>query len=264
MRLSFPSFGVLLLLLAGCATTAPPISETTRAASDVGDAPAFTSDVEIPGASGTIRGSMSVASGLDPRPTVLLLHGFPGGPMPPQSAVDYLTEQGMNVLYVNYRGMWTSDGSFSIDGAVRDAADAVAYLRSDAARSAFRVEPSSIVLWGQSFGGWVALNAAASDPTIECVATAAFFDVGALGRRLQSDEAYRQLWFQNLGQLTSASGPLDVGDSVSIDALVNGIMANADQLDAARVAPAIRDRAVLMLFADEDATAPPATHVEPF
>jgi pimeloyl-ACP methyl ester carboxylesterase len=207
---------------------------------------------------------MYVAEGAGPHPTVLYLHGFPGGPQPERAAVQVLRDGGLNVLFVNYRGAWRSEGTFSIEGTVRDAAEAVAFLRAPETQAAYRVDASRLALLGASFGGWVALNAAAADPAIDCVATVTLFNLGALGRELQASEALRAGWVQSLGQLLGGEGaPVQAGAGQGAEAFVRGIMAQADALDPVRLAPALQRTAVLLLSADGDRTAPPATHTDP-
>lgn len=107
----------------------------------------------------------------------------------------------------------------------------------------------------------MALNAAAADPAVACVATAAVFNLGALGRHMGADEAYRARWTQILAQMTGGPGAPVQPDAD--DGLAAGLIANAAALDLARLAPALRRRAVLMLGAEHDRTAPLAAHFTP-
>jgi len=243
---------LVLLLAPGCATSGAPAAPDSVA-------PPLDVAVSIPGPDASLRGTMHVAGGAGPHPTVLLLHGLPGSAQAAPDAIRVFRESGLNVLYVNYRGTWGSEGSFSIPGAVADAGSALAFVRAPESRAAYRAD-GRVALLGHSFGGWVALNAAAADPAVPCVATAAVFNLGALGRRMGADEAYRARWTQILAQMTGPGAPVrsDAGDGMAA-----GLIANAEALDLARLAPALRGRAVLMLGAGQDQTAPFDAHGVP-
>jgi len=69
-----------------------------------------------------------LASGSQPHPTVLLLHGFPGNEKNLDLAY-VLQRAGWNVLFPNYRGAWGSAGNFSFSNALEDAQSALDFLR---------------------------------------------------------------------------------------------------------------------------------------
>ena len=59
-----------------------------------------------------IMGLFLLASGTQPHPTVILLHGFPGYEQNIDLAQS-LRRDGWNVLAMHYRGAWGSQGAFS-------------------------------------------------------------------------------------------------------------------------------------------------------
>ena len=112
-----------LFVAPGCATSRAPAAPESVA-------PPLDAAVSIQSHGVALRGTMHVAGGAGPHPTVLLLHGLPGSVQASPDAIRVFRESGLNVLYVNYRGTWGSEGSFSIPGAVEDAGSALAFLRS--------------------------------------------------------------------------------------------------------------------------------------
>jgi pimeloyl-ACP methyl ester carboxylesterase len=103
-----------------------------------------------------------LASGDGRKPTMLLLHGLPGNERNLDLA-QAVRRAGWNVLTFTYRGAWGSEGTFSIQHAVEDAARALDFLRSDRAVREFNVDRSRIVIAGHSMGGFAAAATAASD-----------------------------------------------------------------------------------------------------
>ena len=244
-----------LAVVAGCASTS---LETTAA--DSISAEAFEAPIALLSEGDTLRGTVTVAEGAGPHPTVLLLNGFEGWPEAPGAFADPVTEAGYNLVFVPYRGTWASDGEFSTDHVLADVEAMIAFLRSPEARTAYRVDPEAIALWGVSFGGWAALSVAASDPDVECVAVQVVANVGAIGRQWSEAEPYRAAWEQNLG-LIEANRPirLEGGPTGAMGAIMEG----ADDYDLVPLAPALRGRTILMFGAEEDEVAPFAQHSQP-
>lgn len=118
-----------------------------------------------------------LASGGQPHPTVLLLHGFPGNEKNLDLAY-VLQRAGWNVLFPNYRGSWGSDGKFSFSNALEDTRSAVAFLRDAANVAKYRIDPNRIVLFGHSMGGFMAAYTTAHDPKVYAVVMMAAWNIG--------------------------------------------------------------------------------------
>lgn len=97
-----------------------------------------------------LNGSILLANGAGPHPTVALLHGFPGNERNLDLA-HVLRRAGYNVVYFSFRGMWGSEGRFSFANVVEDTSAVVKHLRDHA--SSLRVDPDQIYLIGHSMGG---------------------------------------------------------------------------------------------------------------
>lgn len=88
--------------------------------------------------------------------TVLHIHGNAANITGHYAFVRWLPESRYNVLTFDYRGFGRSEGKVTRDGAVRDAAAALDYLRDRG-----DVDSERIVVFGQSIGGVVAIVLAA-------------------------------------------------------------------------------------------------------
>ncbi len=100
-------------------------------------------------------------------PAVVFLHGFPGS----EKSVDVqreLMKRGIASVAPFFLGAWGSGGKYRFTTLPKQAAAA---LR--AARRLPFVDPRRMALYGFSMGGWTALNAAASEPSLKAVVAVA-------------------------------------------------------------------------------------------
>lgn len=91
--------------------------------------------------------------------TLLFLHGNAENLSSHIHAVSWLPAQGYGVLAIDYRGFGLSQGEKGIDAAHEDAEAALGWL---AARDP--ATPGPLIIYGQSFGGSVAIRLAATSP----------------------------------------------------------------------------------------------------
>jgi dipeptidyl aminopeptidase/acylaminoacyl peptidase len=124
-----------------------------------------------------LLGTLYLARGNDPKPTVLLLHGCPGLQQNADLAVA-LRDRGWNSLVFHYRGCWGSGGDYDLRTIPRDVRAAVDHLQTGWYPS---VDPARLAVAGHSLGGWAAIAAAAADPRLRAVAVyATAVDLGAI------------------------------------------------------------------------------------
>jgi pimeloyl-ACP methyl ester carboxylesterase len=113
-----------------------------------------------------LLGTLFLARGDNPKPTVILLHGVPGIEKNYDLALR-LRENGWNSLIFHYRGCWGSDGIYTIKTLPDDTRAAIDYLSTGQYP---QIDTDNLVLIGHSMGGFAALLAAIDEPRIRAVA----------------------------------------------------------------------------------------------
>lgn len=204
---------------------------------------------------------MYVAAGENPKKTVVFLHGMPGMDGN-RDLVRVLQRAGCNVLFSTYRGAWGSGGDFSYANALADTHAAVAFLRSEKVRMDYHIDPEQIVLLGHSFGGWVALMEAASDPTIHEVVSIAGWNAAVDAAEIASDPEKKAAF---LADLATDIGPAEgmPWRAPSVEALGEELIAAGGKWDFTAQAPALKGRRLLLVTGLRDTDVPPAKHHEP-
>jgi hypothetical protein len=129
------------------------------------------------------------ASGVEPLPTVILCHGFPGNNTDVLGLGQRLMKEGFNALAFNYRGTWGSEGLYTVRNSLEDVAAALCYVKSSFVVQEFNADPSRITIIGYSMGGSMALLGSLNDTAVSRVVYLAGGNLGELGRA--SDEFMR-------------------------------------------------------------------------
>tara|TARA_R110001599_G_scaffold30718_5_gene103136 strand:+ start:7518 stop:8417 length:900 start_codon:yes stop_codon:yes gene_type:complete len=194
-----------------------------------------------------MNGHAYLAEGEGPHPTVVLLHGFPGNERNLDLAQD-LRSNGFNVLFFHYRGAWGSAGTYSFTHVIEDVAAATDMLRANA--ETYRTAPDKLLLIGHSMGGFAALQGAARDERITCVAGLAPADLGAIANAFDADPSSAQGFAGYAGSMQMLAG-------LNGEAALAEIRDNRDAFDVAGLAPKLSGRSVLLIAADRDASVPP-------
>jgi diadenosine tetraphosphate (Ap4A) HIT family hydrolase/acetyl esterase/lipase len=214
------------------------IADPARDAAHPADMAVFT----VPTGGVRVNAMMYLASGDQPHPTMLMLHGFPGN----ETNIDLMQavrRAGWNVMRVNYRGSWGSPGKFSFANSRADAEAALAFLRDPANVAKYRIDPTRIVVAGHSMGGFMAADAVAGDPK---AAGAILIDAWDIGKQKADlvDPAKRKTALENLRDST----PPLAGTSAEL--LAKEIETTSAKLDLEALSARIADRPVLMIGAE--------------
>ena len=239
------------LALAACSTrdTPPP----TIIASPISDDPASV-DPDFPPSieelnfdshGDRLNGVAYLANGQGPHPTVILLHGYPGNEKNLDIAQS-LRRDGFNVLFFHYRGAWGSEGEFSFTHVIEDVASATDFLRANA--EAYRVDTGSIILIGHSMGGFAALQGAARDNDIRCVAGLAPADFGAIGQAPAEALAGFAAYSDTMQMLAGWTGEKAVAE----------LTANTESFSLTGIASDLDGKSVLLIAGDKDQSVAPA------
>jgi hypothetical protein len=218
---------------------------------------AFSVPVEVKSEGVTMRATLFVAAGRGPHATHVTLKGFPGGRT--SDFQGFMQSRGINAIAINFRGQHESDGTYDVAGTAADAAAFIAFLRSDSARRAFRIDPQRIVVSGQSAGSFAALETAASDQSIRCVSLTVPFNWALPLLEMRKNPIIRTAMANQLNSIANRTPPV-----VRLDtAFASRSIDMAEALDLRAVAPRLKGRSVLLIGALRDGTAPLATHFNP-
>lgn len=202
------------------------------------DMAAFT----VPTGGVAVNALMYLASGEQPHPTMLFLHGFPGN----ETNIDLMQavrRAGWNVLKINYRGSWGSPGKFSFAGARADGEAAVAFLRDPANVAKYHIDPARIVVAGHSMGGFMAADASAADPKVAGTILIDAWDIGKEAAQITSPEVRKAA----VEGMRADTVPLA---GTSPEALIAEIETGAAKLDLEALSAKVSDRPLLVIGAE--------------
>lgn len=190
-------------------------------------------------------GRIFIAGGASPKPTALLLHGFPGTEQNFDIA-HALLDAGINVLHIHYRGAWGSGGLFSFANTLEDVAAALAFLRQPRSLTDYAIDPQKIILIGHSMGGFAALMGAMNDPAIFAVAGLASANFGKAGRSLRNQPD------KVTSRVVSMMGSLPPLNGANAKSLLQEYMTQGDAWDLELRAGQLINRHVLLIGAAQD------------
>ena len=196
------------------------------------------------------------ASGVEPLPTVILCHGFPGNNTDVLGLGERLMKEGFNALAFNYRGTWGSEGLYTDANALEDVISTIRYVKSSFVVQEFNVDPSRITLIGYSYGGGMALLGSLNDAAVKRVVDLAGGNLSVLGRA--SDEFMRGLE-KKVDQDLSDSG----FRAPKARELFAEMLADVDKYDLLKHAQALSCKNILIIGGWRDQEADIEHHILP-
>ncbi len=111
-----------------------------------------------------VRGDVVVPERPGRYPVICKFHGLPGSPDQVSGIASSLARHGFAVLTFDFRGFRRSEGCFSLAGMVEDAHAAVTHILGHDITTG-----DWVGVYGASFGGAIAVCAAARDPRVKAV-----------------------------------------------------------------------------------------------
>jgi len=192
-------------------------------------------------------------SGVEPLPTVILCHGFPGNNTDVLGLGERLMKEGFNALAFNYRGTWGSEGLFTIANSLEDVISAIRYVESSSTVREFNVDPSNITVIGYSFGGGMALLGSLKDPTARRVVYVAGGNLSEVARMMKLSDEFKEAILKMVDQGTSDSG----FSSLSAEELFADVFADMDKYDLVKHVEALSKKDILIIggWRDQENTA---------
>jgi pimeloyl-ACP methyl ester carboxylesterase len=237
--------GACLLLPLGPALAQAPAAGDPAVTDPVPDAehPTTNKQLLVPSGGVGMNALFLLASGAEPKPTLVLLHGLPGNERNLDLA-QAVRRAGWNVLTFTYRGAWGSPGEFSIAHSIEDANAAVDFLRQPEVAAKYRVDPKRIVLGGHSMGGFAAGAAAAARDDLKALLLIDAWNVGADGAVARGDAAKRAQMLADID---------DLGNSLvgaTPESIMGEVEHSPESWDLRTLAPKLATRPVFVIWAD--------------
>jgi len=215
-------------------------------------------EVSIPSGGENLAARVLDGVGDGARPVIVLFNGFPAGPNIPRIAHE-LQADGYTVVLPQYRGTATSGGTISIAASREDGSAVVTWLKEQGLPGA---DSEKIGLLGVSYGGWVALQTAAGDKSLRCVAALVPADMGVIAARWSGDAEYRAAWKTDLDSFASEPSTARFGPAGVEGFMSQGIAAAAGNR-LTLTAPDLTGRPVFVAGGRQDPAAPFADHYVP-
>jgi acetyl esterase/lipase len=224
--------------MAQAQAVSPPVAVIADQSVDAAHPPELR-QIRYPTGSVDVPARLFVAAGVRPKPTVLLLHGFPGTELNLDLA-RALQRAGWNVMAIHYRGVWGSPGQFSFGHTVEDARAALAWLRDPA--QAEMVDPTRIVVMGHSMGGFDTVMVGDDADVAGFITISAADMAGHLAplTTVEAREAARAEWEADISFT-----------NMSYDAMVDEGQANLDSWDWRRNAAEMAGRPILIVDSND-------------
>jgi len=201
-------------------------------------------------------GTFFKASGNEKKPTVLLLHGFPGN----ENNFDIahaVKRSGFNAIVFHYRGSWGSGGEFSITNSLEDVSSALDYIMQGDIASKLGIDTNNIILIGHSMGGFLAFLTSLKYPQINHIASLAGFNFGFFSDYLLQNPQFVEATMDGLSQGSMLLKGTDGEKSY------NEMLANKDDWNLLKLLPELREKKILLVGAEFDYVAPLELHHHP-
>ncbi len=207
-----------------------------------------------------LYGYFSEARGDGPHPTIILLHGSPGGNRDVLGLAQEVPKAGWNALAFTFRGFYESEGISSLKNSVEDVFSAINFLRSDEISKKYRIDADHIALAGWSYGGDIALTAAAGDSTIKYVISIAAADLSVIARQAEKSEEFKSMFIETMND-RYINGPVKGPGG---EKQLRELLENSDKYDLVKHAKNLSDRSLLIIGGWNDQASTLEGHVLPF
>jgi len=200
-----------------------------------------------------LQGWFYEAEGQGPFPTLILLHGSLGRDGDIFDLGRSLSEEGYNVLTYSYPGSWRSEGSKTDLAALESVASAIAFTRLESSVQRFAIDTTDIILAGHSYGGGMALLAAALDPGIHKVIGIASADLYETANELEENRGFQKNFQQMVDRILMNPS---MARGTSGKEYVDKMLSDRERYNTVKYAKALAEKDLLLLTGWLDHTKP--------
>ncbi|MDZ7764068.1 MAG: alpha/beta fold hydrolase [Melioribacteraceae bacterium] len=220
------------------------------------DYPATVRTFTIDSHGSKLIGSILIASGEGPHPTIILFNGFPGNDTNSDIAHS-MRRTGFNVVNFSYRGSWGSDGEYSWNNALEDSKVIINYFRLKEVEKLYRCDNEKIILVGHSMGGFVTLLNAATDDKIKQAASFAGFNFGLWAEMILGNDDIKNISLERM------KDSVELLRGTSPQALLDEMVQHHKEWNLLNHAQTLSQKNLLLIAAKFDQLAPVELHHQP-
>lgn len=123
-------------------------------------------------------------------PIVILLHGYPDQDKDVLGLGKFLSDEGFNVLCLNYIGTHKSEGLWNPVSSLHSVETAIDFINSENFKRIITIDSAEKTIIGHSFGGGMAVLGSLYDSSITKVISIAGGDLGVLGNQILEDPEF--------------------------------------------------------------------------
>lgn len=201
-------------------------------------------------------GTFFSASETEKKPTVLLLHGFPGN----ENNFDIahaIKRFGFNVIVFHYRGSWGSGGNFSISNSLEDVYSAIEHIHKADVSNELNIDTNKIILIGHSFGAFLAFLTSIKYPQIKNIVSLSSFNFGFFTDYIIQNPQFLDITMDEL------SNGAELLQGTNGEKIYNEMLENKNEWNLLKLLPELREKNILLVGAEYDFVAPLEIHHHP-
>jgi len=206
-----------------------------------------------------LHGYFCQAQGEGLHPTIILLHGSPGGNQDVLGLAQAVPRAGWNALVFNYRGFYESEGLSSLKNSVEDVFSAIDFIKSEEMVTKYGIDNKHFAVAGWSYGGDIALTAAANNPSIKYVISIAAADISEIARLAKQNEEFREMFVKEINDRRTKGIIKSAGGKEQLRELLE----DSDNYDIVKHAKKLSDKSILIIGGWQDQYSTLEGHVLP-
>ena len=207
-----------------------------------------------------IKGIFYPANINKPAPTVILLHGSPGGDKDVLGLGTKMMQEGINALAFNYRGTWGSEGLNSPKNSIQDVSSAVSFILSPDIINKYSIDTTNLFIAGYSYGGNIALMGSLNNHSLKKVISIGGADLSVIARMIKNDENFRKYFESTIDERRSNSEMVrcQAGKAMSEE-----LIATMDHYDIVKHAKKLANKDILLIGGWQDIQSTLEGHILP-
>jgi dipeptidyl aminopeptidase/acylaminoacyl peptidase len=148
--------------------------------------------IKIQSGDHTIYGINYAGDDSQPRPSLLLLHGFPGGYHDVLDLGEKLSQDSINVFTLTLSGIAISEGTYADSSPIVDLRHAIDFFFKPENIEKYNIDPDNFMIGGWSFGGGLSLYMGAHDDRISRIISIAGFNGDAFLTKCAESEEFEK------------------------------------------------------------------------